>query len=95
MNDKFYVTTPIYYVNDEPHIGHAYTTILADVLAGFHRIFGDEVFFLTGTDEHGQKLQNAAVKNKREPLEYCNEMVLRFKNIWEKLEIKSLSKHNE
>jgi methionyl-tRNA synthetase len=89
MTDRFYVTTPIYYVNDEPHIGHAYTTILADVLAGYHRIFGNDVFFLTGTDEHGQKLQNAAVKNKREPLEYCDEMVMRFKKTWRKLHIQN------
>jgi len=89
MTDRFYVTTPIYYVNDEPHIGHAYTTILADVLAGYHRIFGSDVFFLTGTDEHGQKLQNAAVKNKREPLDYCDEMVMRFKKTWQKLHIQN------
>ncbi|UCC79940.1 MAG: methionine--tRNA ligase [Candidatus Zixiibacteriota bacterium] len=89
MENRFYVTTPIYYVNDEPHIGHAYTTILADVLAQLHRVFGDEVFFLTGTDEHGQKLQNAAVKNKREPLDYCDEMVMRFKKTWRKLHIKN------
>ncbi len=89
MNNNFYVTTPIYYVNDEPHIGHAYTTILADVLAGYHRIFGDNVYFLTGTDEHGQKLQNAAAQNGREPLDYCDEMVLRFQSIWKKLEIKN------
>jgi methionyl-tRNA synthetase len=87
MKNKFYVTTPIYYVNDEPHIGHAYTTILADVLARFHRVFDDDVFFLTGTDEHGQKLQNAAEKNNREPLDYCDEMVLRFKKAWENLQI--------
>jgi methionyl-tRNA synthetase len=89
MKNKFYVTTPIYYVNDEPHIGHAYTTILADVLAGFHRIFKDEVFFLTGTDEHGQKLQDAAAKNNREPLDYCDEMVMRFQKIWKKLQIRN------
>ena len=57
---KFYLTTPLYYVNDKPHIGHSYTTILADVLARYHRIMGDEVYFLTGTDEHGQKVQEAA-----------------------------------
>ena len=57
---SFYVTTPIYYVNDEPHIGHAYTTVLADVLARFHRLMGHETYFLTGTDEHGQKIQDAA-----------------------------------
>ncbi len=85
--DKFYVTTPIYYVNDEPHIGHAYTTILADVLAGYHRIFGEDVYFLTGTDEHGQKLQEAAKKKNISPLEYCNEMVVRFQDTWKKLNI--------
>jgi len=57
---KFYLTTPLYYVNDKPHIGHAYTTILADVIARYHRTMGDEVYFLTGTDEHGQKVQEAA-----------------------------------
>ena len=55
--DTFYITTPIYYVNDKPHIGHAYTTILADVLARFHRLLGDPTFFMTGTDEHGQKVE--------------------------------------
>ena len=59
---KFFVTTPIYYVNDAPHIGHAYTTILADVLSRYHRTIGDEVFFLTGLDEHGQKVKQAAEK---------------------------------
>ncbi len=61
--EKYYVTTPIYYVNDKPHIGHSYTTILADVLANFHRLLGTPTFFLTGTDEHGQKVQQAADKN--------------------------------
>jgi methionyl-tRNA synthetase len=87
MMETFYVTTPIYYVNDEPHIGHAYTTILADVLAGYDRIFGNEVFFLTGTDEHGQKLQDAAAARGRDPREYCDEMVIRFQRVWKKLGI--------
>ena len=60
MTRRFYVTTPIYYVNGAPHIGHAYTSIAADVLARFHRLAGDDVFFLTGTDEHGQKVEQAA-----------------------------------
>ena len=60
MEKTFYITTPIYYVNDIPHIGHAYTTIAADVLARYHRLAGSKVFFLTGTDEHGQKVQEAA-----------------------------------
>lgn len=63
----FYVTTPLYYVNDEPHIGHAYTTVLADVLARFHRLHGDTTHFLTGTDEHGQKIVEAAAENGRGP----------------------------
>jgi len=68
---KFYITTPLYYVNDKPHIGHAYTTILADVLARYHRIMGDEVHFLTGTDEHGQKVQEAAAIRKVDPKKSC------------------------
>ena len=87
MNDKFYVTTPIYYVNDRPHIGHAYTTVLADVLARSHRSFGDRTFFLTGTDEHGQKVQNAAEKRGIEPLAHCDETVVRFQELWQKLGI--------
>ncbi len=57
---RFYVTTPIYYVNDVPHVGHAYTTVIADALARWHRLLGDDVFFLTGTDEHGDKIARAA-----------------------------------
>ena len=59
---RFYITTPIYYINAEPHLGHAYTSMVADVLARAHRLLGDEVFFLTGTDEHGQKVERAAQK---------------------------------
>lgn len=85
--EKFYVTTPIYYVNDKPHIGHSYTTILADVLSRYHRLFGDEVYFLTGTDEHGQKVQKAAEKNKISPIEQCDRTVPRYLELWKKLEI--------
>lgn len=85
--NTFYVTTPIYYVNDKPHIGHAYTTILADVLARYHRLLGDPTFFLTGTDEHGQKVQKAAVANKMTPQEQCDTTVTRFQDLWKKLEI--------
>ncbi len=84
---KFYVTTPLYYVNDTPHIGHAYTTILADVLARYHRIMGDEVYFLTGTDEHGQKVQDAAEKRNVEPKVHVDEYVKRFQDLWRKLNI--------
>ncbi|HBC85979.1 MAG TPA: methionine--tRNA ligase [Lentisphaeria bacterium] len=87
MNDTFYVTTPIYYVNDKPHIGHSYTTILADVLSRYHRLLGEPTFFLTGTDEHGQKVQKAAVANKMTPIEQCDTTVVRFKELWKKLEI--------
>jgi methionyl-tRNA synthetase len=59
---RFYITTPIYYINAEPHLGHAYTTMVADAVARAHRLIGDEVFFLTGTDEHGQKVERAAQK---------------------------------
>lgn len=83
----FYVTTPIYYVNDEPHIGHAYTTILADVLARFHRDRGENTYFLTGTDEHGQKVQQAAEKRNVSPKQHCDEYVVRFQDKWEKLNI--------
>ncbi|HPN84692.1 MAG TPA: methionine--tRNA ligase, partial [Victivallales bacterium] len=85
--NKFYVTTPIYYVNDRPHIGHSYTTILADVLSRYNRLFGNEVYFLTGTDEHGQKVQKAAEQNKIEPSKHCDAVVPRYVQLWKKLEI--------
>ncbi len=84
---RFYVTTPIYYVNDIPHIGHAYTTILADVLARYHRKAGDEVWFLTGTDEHGQKAEQAAKKRGLAPAVHCDEMVENFRSLWMRLGI--------
>ncbi len=83
----FYITTPIYYVNDEPHIGHAYTTIMADVLSRFHRLAGDDVLFLTGTDEHGQKVDEAAKKRNLSPQAHADEMVVRFQALWEVLNI--------
>jgi len=87
MSGKFYITTPIYYVNDVPHIGHAYTTIAADVMARYHRLKGDDVFFLTGTDEHGQKVEKAAVERGRTPKEHADLLSVNFKRLWEKLEI--------
>lgn len=83
----FYVTTPIYYVNDVPHIGHAYTTVAADILARFKRLEGDRVFFLTGTDEHGQKVEKAAEERGVDPKSHCDEMVVRFQSLWKKLNI--------
>jgi methionyl-tRNA synthetase len=84
---KFYLTTPIYYVNDVPHIGHAYTTIAADVLARYHRGRGDDVYFLTGTDEHGQKIYEEAQKRGVTPIQLCDEMAAAFKATWEDLDI--------
>ena len=87
MRKGKYITTPIYYVNDIPHIGHAYTTIAADVYARYQRMCGHDVFFLTGTDEHGQKVQEAAGRQGRKPQEYVDEMVERFKGLWAVLNI--------
>ena len=88
MTDKtFYITTPIYYVNDVPHIGHAYTTIAADVSARFKRLEGYKVFFLTGTDEHGQKVQKAAHDLKVTPQKHVDKLHQRFKELWVKLNI--------
>jgi methionyl-tRNA synthetase len=89
MSKKFYITTPIYYVNASPHIGHAYTTIAADTLSRNRRkALGEEnVFFLTGTDEHGQKIQRAADELKLSPQEFVDKVVVQFKGLWKKLEI--------
>ncbi|MFA5074114.1 MAG: methionine--tRNA ligase [Nitrospirota bacterium] len=84
---SFYITTPIYYVNDVPHIGHAYTTIAADTLARYHRMRGDAVFFLTGTDEHGQKVEKAAQERSRTPHEHVDLLVRNFQDLWKKLDI--------
>ncbi|MBK5288598.1 MAG: methionine--tRNA ligase [Acidimicrobiia bacterium] len=87
MSNSFYVTTPIYYVNDAPHIGHAYTTIHADVLARWRRLHGDDVLFLTGTDEHGLKIQRAAEERGVTPLEWADTTSARFRAAWELLDI--------
>ena len=87
MKNTFYITTPIYYVNDKPHIGHAYTTILADVLSRYHRNSGQETFFLTGLDEHGQKVQQAAEKRGVNAQQHCDEMAPRFSELWKQLHI--------
>ena len=84
---SFYLTTPIYYASGEPHIGHAYTTILADVIARYRRRAGQDVLFLTGTDEHGQKIQEAAAEQGMSPLELCDLMAGRFEEAWEDLGI--------
>ena len=84
---RFYVTTPIYYVNDVPHIGHAYTTVIADAVARWHRLLGDEVWFLAGTDEHGLKVQRAAEERGLSPLEHADATSARFREAWELLDI--------
>ena len=84
---KFYITTPIYYVNDRPHIGHAYTTIAADMLARYHRLQGDEVTFLTGTDENAQKTVDAAAKSGEDVKAYTDRLADIWKSTWDKLDI--------
>ena len=84
---KFYLTTPIYYVNDVPHLGHAYSTINADAITRWHRLIGDDVYFLTGTDEHGLKVKRAAEANNRTPLEQADFTSQRFKETWEQLNV--------
>jgi len=87
MAGKFYVTTPIYYVNDVPHIGHAYTTLACDVISRYKRSRGFDVYFLTGTDEHGQKVEAAAEANGESPLELADRVVKRYQALWDKLNI--------
>lgn len=87
MNKTFYLTTPLYYVNDKPHIGHAYTTIAGDILARYHRLTGKKVFFLTGTDEHGEKIAQTAKMQGKKPEEWVDHMAERFKELWQKLDI--------
>ena len=84
---RFYITTPIYYVNDAPHVGHAYTTVNADALARWHRLTGDDVFFLTGTDEHGQKVARAAEEHGVSPKEWTDRLAPRFASAWADLDI--------
>jgi methionyl-tRNA synthetase len=86
-SSAYYITTPIYYVNDKPHIGHAYTTIACDVLARFMRLDGRKVFFLTGTDEHGQKVEKSAQAAGRQPLEFCDAGSANFKELAKALNI--------
>ena len=83
----FYVTTPIYYVNDKPHIGHAYTTVAADIISRYKRMCGYDVFFLTGTDEHGQKMEQSAQKQGMKPIELADKNNARFRELWKILNI--------
>ncbi len=87
MARKFYITTPIYYVNARPHIGHAYTTIACDTIARRHRLLGDDTFFLTGTDEHGQKIERAAEAAGKSPQQYADEISGEFRALWKRMGI--------
>ncbi len=87
MSKKYYITTPIYYVNDVPHIGHAYTTIAADTVARYKSMQGYDVYFLTGTDEHGQKIEQTANQNGEKPIELADRVVKRFQELWKTLHI--------
>jgi methionyl-tRNA synthetase len=87
MSRKFYITTPIYYVNARPHIGHAYTTIACDTIARRQRLLGAETFFLTGTDEHGQKIERAAQAAGKTPQQYADEISAEFRQLWKRMGI--------
>lgn len=87
MSDKFFITTPIYYVNAKPHIGHAYTSIAADVASRYNRLLGKEVLFLTGTDEHGQKILLAAKQKNLDVKDFVDSIVVSFKDLWSKLDV--------
>ena len=89
MSGRFYITTPIYYVNAKPHLGHAYTTITADVARRFHRMRGEETYFLTGTDEHGDKIERAARKENMPPREYADEISALFRELWPRLDVEN------
>jgi methionyl-tRNA synthetase len=84
---RFFLTTPIYYVNDAPHVGHAYTTVNADAIARWHRLAGDEVFFMTGTDEHGAKVAESAAEHGMEPKDWADRTAARFADAWRGLDI--------
>jgi methionyl-tRNA synthetase len=84
---RFSITTPLYYVNGLPHIGSAYTTMAADVIARFHRLQGDDVLLITGTDEHGQKIQRTAEQLNRDPQAHCDEIAAGFQDLWARLDI--------
>src|SRR5215468_6287465 len=87
MSKRFYITTAIYYVNGQPHLGHAYEMIIADVIARARRSLGQETFFLTGLDEHGQKVQHAAIAEGKTPQVYCDELAATWQAFAAKLEL--------
>ena len=85
--NKFYITTPIYYPNAEPHLGHVYTTLCADTVARYHRLTGDDTFFLTGTDEHGIKMVKTAAEQGIEPQALADRVVKIFEDVWKELDV--------
>ena len=87
MNMKYTITTPLYYVNDKPHLGSSYTTIACDAIARFERLNGNTVLFLTGVDEHGQKIERTAESKNLEPQLHCDEITEKYKYLWDKLNI--------
>jgi methionyl-tRNA synthetase len=87
VSDSFYITTPIYYVNDAPHVGHTYTTVVADALARYHRARGQDTRFLTGTDEHGEKIETTAAAHGMGPKEWADKTVVRFHEAWRRMDI--------
>ena len=87
MKNNFYITTPIYYPSGKPHMGHAYSSIVADIFARFKRIEGYNVYFLTGTDEHGQKIQKEAEKNNKDPKNFCDEISETFRSLTNTLKL--------
>lgn len=87
MNNKFYVTTPIYYPSGRFHIGTAYTTVLADSMKQYHKLKGEDTYLLTGTDEHGQKIEKKAKESGQTPKEYVDEMAEMAKELWAKMKI--------
>src|SRR6266568_2263873 len=87
MSKRFYITTAIDYVNGEPHLGHAYEKVIADVMARSRRSLGEEVFFLTGLDEHGQKVQQAALAEGKTPQQYCDDLAVVWKAFADKLNL--------
>src|SRR5260370_3709973 len=87
MKKKFYITTPIYYVIARPHIGHAYTTIACDAIARRQRMFGADTYFLTGTDEHGQKIERAAQAAGKTPQQFTDEVSAQFRALWGRMGI--------
>ena len=87
MSEKFYITTPIYYPSDKLHIGHAYATVNTDAIARFNRLLGKDVWFLTGADEHGQKIQRKAEEKGVTPQEYVDEVVAGIQELWKLMNI--------